>query len=410
LKLGMNIEAIQRSNRCLIMHLMLEQHTMSRVELAKKTGLKKATITNIINEFYELGIIEDCGQIKGEHGRKTDALKLNVARAKVISLRITRKYFEIELFDLNGTQFNNYRENISTFDGIHKILNLLKQHLNNIINEAGAQNLLGICVGEPGPLIQNEKNMAIVSGFEQLRTVDIKKELRKEFDLPVFVEHDAKLATFAEWKYWSQSNKRNEGILLGILSTGQGVGAGIVINGKIVKGKLGIAGEIGYMGINFNGPRMTSGNRGGFEYYSSAESTKRYMLDRLHEFPSSGLAESSTLNEIYTEYENGNPLAKWAVEQTAWYLGYGIAGIVSILNPEMIILGADYPRIPKFLESVRETVKQLVYPEIYEALNIDFSQIEGNATLKGGFNFVVDRLYNSQLIYEQIKQIYINNN
>jgi predicted NBD/HSP70 family sugar kinase len=103
--------------------------------------------------------------------------------------------------------------------------------------------------------------MAIVSGFEQLRTVDIKKELEKEFDFPVFVGHDAKLATFAEWKYWSQSHKRSDGILLGILSTGQGVGAGIVINGKIVKGKLGIAGEIGYMGINFNGPLMTSGNR-----------------------------------------------------------------------------------------------------------------------------------------------------
>lgn len=409
MKLGMNIGAVQRSNRCLIMHLMLEQHTMSRVELAKKTGLKKATITNIINEFYEFGIIEDCGQVKGEHGRNTDALKLNVARAKVISLRITRKYFEIELFDMNGTRLNHYREYISTFDEIHNILKLLKQHLNNIISEAGPQNLLGICVGVPGPFIQSEKNMAIVSGFEQLRNIDIKKELEKEFDFPVFVEHDAKLATFAEWKYWSQSNKRSEGILLGILSTGQGVGAGIVINGKIVKGKLGIAGEIGYMGINFNGPVMTSGNRGIFEYYSSAESTKRYLLDRLHEFPSAGLSENSTLNDIYTEYENGNPLAKWAVEQTAWYLGYGIAGIVSILNPDMIILGADYPRIPKFLESVRETVKQLVYPEIYEALNIDFSQIEGNATLKGGFNFVVDRLYNTQSIYEQIKQIYIKN-
>jgi predicted NBD/HSP70 family sugar kinase len=390
------------------MHLMLEKHTMSRVELAKKTGLKKATITNIINEFYELGIVEDCGQIKGEHGRKTDALKLNVVKAKVISLRITRKYFEIALFDMNGTRLNHYRENISTLDEIHKILNLLKQHLYSVVNENGAQNLLGICVGVPGPLIQNEKNMAIVSGFEQLRKVDIKKELEEEFDIPVFVEHDAKLATFAEWKSWSQSNNKSEGILLGILSTGQGVGAGIVINGKIVKGKLGIAGEIGYMGINFNGPMMTSGNRGIFEYYSSAESTKRYMLDRLHEFPTAGLSENSTLNDIYTKYENENPLATWAVEQTAWYMGYGIAGIVSILNPDMIILGADYPRIPKFLEAVRETVKQLVYPEIYESLNIDFSQIEGNATLKGGFNFVVDRLYNSQLIYEQIKQIYID--
>jgi predicted NBD/HSP70 family sugar kinase len=407
LKLGMNIDAVQRSNRCLIMRMMLEQHFMSRVELAKKTGLKKATITNIINEFYELGIIEECGQVKGEHGRKTDALKLNVAKAKVISLRITRKYFEIELFDMNGTRLNHHREYINAFDEINNTLELLKHHLNTMINDADAQDLLGICVGVPGPFIQNEKNVALVSGFEQLRKVDIKKELEKEFDFPVFVEHDAKLATFAEWKHWSKRNNKNEGILLGILSTGQGVGAGIVINGKIIRGKLGIAGEIGYMGINFNGSVMASGNRGIYEYYSSVESTKRYMLDRLHEFPPCELSENSTLNDIYAEYEKGNPLAKWAVEKTAWYLGYGIAGIVSMLNPDIIILGADYPRFPEFLESVRETVKQLLYSEIYEALDIDFSQVEGNATLQGGFNFVVDRLYNSQQIFEQIKQIYI---
>ncbi|MHB8061412.1 MAG: ROK family transcriptional regulator [Ruminiclostridium sp.] len=406
MKLGLNIEGIQRSNRCLVLRLMLDKNSMSRVELSKKTGLKKATITNIINEFIEMGIIEECGQVKGEHGRKTDALGLNVSKAKVISLRITRKYFEIQLFDLNGFQQNKHREYIKTSDPINKTFDILKKHLKTMADSVGAQNILGISVAVPGPFIQNEKNLVMVTGFEQLRTIDIKKELEKELNLPVYVEHDAKLATFAEWKYWSYENKQNKGVLLGILSTGQGVGAGIVINGTILKGKFGIAGEIGYMGINFNGPEAESGNRGIYEYYASAESTKRYMLDRLHEFPESKLSESSTLNDIYTEVEKGDPLAKWAIEKTAWYMGYGIAGLVSILSPDKVIIGADYPRSQEFLDAIRGTVNQLVYAEIYDTLNIDFSQIEGNATLLGGFNFVVDCLLNSQQILEGIKQIF----
>lgn len=400
----MNIEGVQRSNRCLVLRLMLEKNPMSRVELAKKTGLKKATITNIINEFIEMGIIEECGRVKGEHGRKADALRLNIQKAKVLSLRITREYFEIELFDLNGHLHNRLREDINTFDERNKILEALKKHLNTMVISVGIRNILGICVGVPGPFIQNEKNVALVTGFEQLKTINFKKELEKEFEFPIYVEHDAKLAALAEWKYWSQKSKKNDGILIGMLSTGQGVGAGIVINGKIIKGKLGIAGEIGYMGINFNGPITESGNRGVYEYYSSTESTKRYMLDRLHEFPESVLSEDSTLSDIYTEYEQGDPLATWAVEKTAWYLGYGIAGLVPILNPDTVIIGDDYPKSQRFLDAVRGTVKQLIYSEIYEAFNIDFSQVEG-ATLVGGFNLVVDRLHNSQQILEQIKKI-----
>jgi len=408
LKLGMNNEDVQRLNRCLVIQLLLEKNPISRVELAKRTGLKKATITNIINEFIEMGIIEEKGQMVGEYGRKTDVIKLHVEKGRIISLRITRKYFEIELIDLNGYCLHSYKEPISTFDAISKTLDTLIESLKNVITDVGAKYILGISVAVPGPFIQGNKNLTLVSGFEQLKLIDIKKEIEekieKEFDIHVFVEHDAKLAAFAEAKHWSKV-KKNVGILVEILSTGQGVGAGIIIDGKILKGKLGTAGEIGYMGINFNGPVAESGMRGTFEYYSSSESIKRYVLDRLNEFPETTLSEESTLDDIIEEYKKGNPLARWAVEKTAWHLGYGIASLALILNPEVIILGADYPRLPDFLDMVRDTVKQLVYKEIYDALTIDFSQVEGDATLMGGYYLVLDCLLHSQLILDRIKRV-----
>ena len=402
---GMNIDGVQKSNRCLVLSIMLDTYFISRAKLAKRTDLNKATITNIINEFIELGIIEECGKIQGEHGRKTDAIRLNVPKPKIISIRITRKYYELVVFDLNGFRQNLIRSKINTADEITVIYNALKNQLENLIAEVGVQNILGICVGVPGPFIQNEKNVSLVTGFEQLREIDFKKEFEKDYDFPVFIEHDCKLAAFAEWKYWSQVNRQSDGTLIELLSTGQGVGAGIVINGKIIRGAIGTAGEIGHMGINFNGPAAESGNRGIFEYYSSAESTRRYMLDRLSEYEQSALSETSTLEDIYKEYSQGNPLAIWAVEKTAWYLGYGIAGLVSLLNPNTVIIGVDYPRSEKFLEAVRSSVKQSTYSEIYESLTIEFSRIEEDVTLLGGYSFVVDSLINSKQIFDQLKRI-----
>ena len=405
MKLGMNIDGVQRSNRNLVLRLMLDINTISRVELAKRTGLKKATITSIINEFIDMGIIEESGMIKGEHGRNTSALKLSVPKARVISFRINRKFFEIASYDLHGICQDKIREKIDTNVDIKITFESIKKHLRDLVENIGSDNILGVCVGVPGPFIQNDKNLTIVTGFEQLSRINIKEELEKEYSFPIFIEHDAKIAALAEWKYWCKKNKTHDGTLINIVSIGQGVGAGIIINDKIIKGKLGTAGEIGYMGINYNGPIAECGNRGILENYSSSESIRRHMLDRLNEFKQTELTESSNLVDIYKEYERKNPLAEWAVEKTAWYLGYGIAGLVSVLNPDTVIIGADYPQSQKFIEAVRTTVKELVYAEIYDFLNIEISQVDGSAIILGGYNLVLDRLISSQQILDHVKKI-----
>lgn len=403
---GMNNDDVQKSNRCLVLGIMLESFPISRAALASRTNLNKATITNIINEFIDMGIIEECGKIQGEHGRKTDAIRLVVSKPKIISIRITRKYYEIAVFDLNGIKQKAVNGKIDSESEISQTFAELKSQLQQLIDTAGVSNILGICIGVPGPFIQNEKSISLVTGFSQLNQINWKEELEKDYSFPVFIEHDGKLAAFAEWKNWSKINDKTEGTLIELLSTGQGVGAGIVVNGKIIRGTLGTAGEIGHMGINFNGPVAESGNRGIYEYYSSAESTRRYMLDRLHEFNQTKLSDSSTLEDIYSEYSLNNPLAVWAVDRTAWYLGYGIAGLVSLLNPDIVIIGVDYPRSQRFLDAVKETVKQLTYPQINAGLAIEFSAVEGDVTLLGGYSFVVDSLIHSKQIIEQIKEIF----
>jgi len=79
--------------------------------------------------------------------------------------------------------------------------------------------------------------------------------------------------------------------------------------------------------------------------------------------------------------------------------------LVSVLNPDTVIIGADYPQSQKFIEAVRTTVKELVYAEIYDFLNIEISQVDGSAIILGGYNLVLDRLISSQQILDHVKKI-----
>lgn len=167
--------------------------------------------------------------------------------------------------------------------------------------------MIEICLGLPGPYIRKDKDVDreefLVSGFEQLSWVNIHKELEEAFGRPIISEHDAKLLAYAEWKCAEERQTDRHVSLVALGSVGFGIGAGIIINGKIVEGQLGIAGEIGHMGINYNGKHVQNGIQGTYEYCAGTESAVRYMLERLYEFPESPLTEKSSYWEILDAYK-----------------------------------------------------------------------------------------------------------
>ena len=244
-----------------------------------------------------------------------------------------------------------------------------------------------------------------VAEFAQLSQVDIHRELEEALGVPVLMKHDAKLAAYAEWRNAKEAKEDKNVSLIVIRSRGFGIGAGIVINGKIVEGQVGIAGEIGRMGINYNGKRNQDECMGTFEYYAGTESAVRYMLERLYEFPDSVLDEDSTYTDIVEAYQKRDPLAVYAIEKMAWMLGYGIANIVYMINPDCIILGPDYPEMECFLEKVRQVVKQFVHPLVEESITIRYSALSEDSFLLGGYYHVLEALFKENLILEKIRHI-----
>ncbi|MFA9464133.1 MAG: ROK family transcriptional regulator [Velocimicrobium sp.] len=406
MKHGMNSNEMQKTNRSLVLKILLENGSMTRTELSGRVGLQKATITNIINEFLEMGIIAIDGDLAS--GRRGELICLKLNAIYIMSISINRKDYQIRISTPNGEAVNHVKVQFAAKKDIYEILDGIKTNAMTLIEQYGKQCIIGVSLGLPGPYIRkdmdDDKEVNLVSEFEQLSMINIHKELESALGLQVMSEHDAKLSAYAEWKNAEESHINKNASLITLTSIGIGIGAGIIINGNIVEGQLGIAGEIGHMGINYNGKHINNKYESTFEYCAGTESSVRYMLERLYEFPNSVLNENSTYNDIINAYKTNDSLATYAVEKMAWMLGYGIANIIYIINPDCIILGQEYPDFLPFLDKVQLSVKQFVHPSILESVSIRCSKLSEDTVLLGGYYLVLEKLFKENLFLDRIRE------
>lgn len=398
---GMNSMEMQKNNRILVFKTLQEKGMMTRAELAVELNLQKATITNIINEFFEMGIVEVNGETAA--GRRGEKLNLKLDDIYTMSIGITRKDYQLAIFDLSGNMIKHSCCNFQKENGFREIVENLKADAVKMANEYGNNRILGICLAVPGLFINRpEKNEEIfmVSEFEELNQINVKAELEKALGRKVMIKHDAKLSAYAEWRCAEEIKGQERGSLVVVRSRGFGIGTGCVVNGNIMNGHLGLAGEGGYMGINYNQAR---GNKGTFEYCAGSESAARYVKERLFEFPDTILNEKSTYLDVFDAYRKGDALATWAVHKVAWMLGYGIANIIYLINPDCIIIGPDYPDTKDFVNKIREAIRNFVPAFVEENASIRYSKISQESFLLGGFYYTFDNLCRRDNIFDLIR-------
>lgn len=401
MKLGINSNEMQKVNRCLVLKILMENSHMTRHELAAKTGLHKTTITNIINEFLDIGIITS--NHNGKSAKRGELLHFCPENMYTVSVSINRKDYRICLYTLNGASVSSSRRKISVREDVHRIYQQLLNDLRELTSDIPPKNIFGICVGMPGPYLRKKHDIALVTGFEQLSLINIPHMLAEALQIPVLSEHDARLAAYAEWKALEKVHGSPVSSLVTLRSIGLGVGAGIVIEGRMVRGQIGIAGEIGHMGVNFNACRTIGASNGIYEYYSGTDSAVRYMQERLFEFPNTILQESSTYADIVQAYRAKDPLAVYAMEKLAWMLGYGLSSLIYLINPDCIILGEDYPDYAPFLDKVKQALKYFVHPFILESLTIRFSSLEDDSILLGGYYMVLEQRFQENTLIDYIR-------
>lgn len=390
---GTNQEGMQSQNRSLILQILSDVDTCTRTELAEHTGLTPASITKIIGEMIEHGIVVEGGNVAGKKQRRSVAISLNRQLCKVLAVKIARRSFSVAVFELGGRMLGM----------VHRVITVAREHPEMVMDDLMGEihtcmrqyhDIRAIGVGVPGPYLRDEGKIAIMSEFSGWEQINISQRISSEVDIPVIVEHDANAGAFAEWRFGRSFGYGNRGTLVSLLAS-EGIGAGVINGGQILRGNAGVAGEVGHMSINLHGPRCVCGNYGCLEQYTSALSFAKMVTKDLENHPESSLNRESviTATTVFNHMRSGDTFAIEEVKKVGRYMGVGMANIVYLYNPSEIIMtdimtgGGEI-----LLNAAREVVKERTLPVLSEKLVIRRTELKYDTILMGAAALAEDYL------------------
>ena len=225
-----------------ILRIIRERKSTSRVQIAKLTGLSKPTISSIVNDLVEEGVVREngLGQSKSSGGRKP----INISFAKdyrnVLSVDIGGTKTIFALIDLDGNILKRDTIDTDLLRTERGLVDELNERLESYIEEVGKEKVLGISLGIPGTVDRATQKIKYMPSFD-IGNLDLKTPVEKKFGISTLIENDVTLAAFGE--SWIGSAKEYNDVIL--VSIGTGIGSGIVINDSVYRGCVGGAGEIG---------------------------------------------------------------------------------------------------------------------------------------------------------------------
>ncbi len=352
-KQGKNQDDISQLNRSLIMRLIHRMGVCSRTELARQSGLTNASVTGIVQQLIAAGVVEEVGLIGGNSGRRSIGLSLSLNKYLCVGIRLTRKHILGGLFDISGELYASEQREIMANSSPKDAMKLMKEIITKLLEQADSRQVLGIGIALPGPIIYKEEKIAYMSAFPGWENISIKEELSAAFDLPVLLEHDGVCFALSEW--WNQGSE-DYGLMLCVL-VGQGVGAGIIKEGRPIRGAMGCAGEIGHMSMDPFGERCDCGNCGCMEKYSSLLALEKMMRAELKHHPEHPLyGTEPEYHQILPLVQAGDPLSVELFTRAAQYLGYALVNLINFLNPDVVVVTDDMAVCDKLMQSVLESV------------------------------------------------------
>ncbi len=261
---------------------------------------------------------------------------------------------------------------------IEKLVGNIRQRQETA--KQGGHVVVAVGVGAPG-VIHAERGVVVKSpNFPDWNNLPLKQELEAAAGVPVFIENDANVAALGE-QWLGAAHGINSVIFL---TLGTGVGGGIVLNGRIWQGADGMAGEVGHMTIIPDGRKCGCGNTGCLEMYASSRGIVMSYQEGLTGRPGPRHAQSVTSAEIYEAAHGGDPLALKVMEEMGRYLGIGIANLINIFNPEMVVIGGGVKDAwTLFINATRAEIRKRAFEYPAERTRIVPSMLGDDAGMVG---------------------------
>jgi len=336
----------RRHNLSAVLHHALAGST--RAELSQLTGLGRATITSLVAELLDLGLLDEQGPANlGRMGRPGSRLGPPAAGACGVGLEINVDYLSVVAIDLAGrVRYRARSERDNRTAGPARVISAGAEMLAGAVSEVGADGLVPVGLGVAVPGITDRDGLireAPNVGWRDVRLLDHAAGSLPP-GLPVTVDNEANLAAVAELHHGHGRGRRDFVVLTGEV----GIGAGIVANSRLFRGAGGGAGEIGHVPVSTRGPLCGCGNRGCLERLAGQDA----MLSAAGINPAVLPAEPGQPTGVALLVERaaaGDPAALAALARSGRYLGAGLRIVTTLLAPEAVIFSGIFVALAPWL-------------------------------------------------------------
>jgi predicted NBD/HSP70 family sugar kinase len=374
---------IRQTNAEILLRLLRESGPCSKADLVRASGLSAPSVTNVVATLISTGLVETVGEGDSTGGRPPDILRFKAQHGCVAGVEITRNLLRFLLADLNGRELAQSETRIDKSKSTpRQICRQIAKELWRLLPKSGLSRsqLFSLTVGVPAIVNVDEGTVLAFTPLQDWNKVPLGPMLARELKCPVLVDNDTNLAAQGEFHCGAA---RGESDFV-FITIGEGVGAGVFLNGRIYRGSQWSAGEIGYLRV----PDI-SREHPSIRKYGKLE-TALSASGIFKSWRASGHATSRSrvigIADVWNLAASGNAEAKRLLRQRATILADVILDLALILNPNLILLGGEVGNHPALLRELNS----LLEGSEFAVLRVELGALGIPAVLLGAVSITLE--------------------
>lgn len=324
--------------------------------LARALSLKPSTLESKLRDLHSKGLTAF------EAGRKR--VSLNPHFGYVAGIDMGASHLHFALADFRGEILSDSTQKIRPEDGPRKLIAQIKDGIRRLAaGQAERGRFQSLAIGVPSPVHPRTGLVSFANNLPGWKNIDLGRELAQAFRIPVRIENDANAAALGE--HWRGVARGADSFVF--IALGTGIGSGIFMDGRLHTGRTGSAGELFRLHVEWPRWQEDFGDTGYFESHASGlgiAAAGRELKSGRAAGESEGLAEERDARFVFESFRRGDPQARAVLESIFTILGVGIANLVSILDPDLIVLGGGVVKgAPEFMLARVEQVVRTIHPD-----------------------------------------------
>jgi predicted NBD/HSP70 family sugar kinase len=386
---------LRRLNRLRVIHALRDQGLISRAEIARRTGLSRSTVSSLVADLQADGLVVERGEPGEAHGtqggRPPILLSFDSSAGAAVGIDFGHSHLRVAVSDLSSRILAERAVPLDTDHAAEEGLDAAADLIVELLGEAGIDEsqVIGAGMGLPGPILQEDGivgSSAILPGWVGVPAV---AEMRRRLEVPILVDNDANLGALAEAAFGAGQGATD----LIYLKVASGIGAGLLLNGRLYRGTGGLAGELGHFLVDPSGLVCRCGNRGCLETLAATGA--------LVELLRRSQGEDMTVQRMLDLAREGDIGCRRVIADAGRAIGRAVSMLINVLNPELVVVGGDLAAAGDLLlDGVRESIARAALPSAAEAAGVVTGVLEDRAQVLGAIALVIseaDRAFPTKL-------------